>query len=178
LTEDSPFVIIKYLVLSKKLLLKPKGEKYMHDSKDIAEAYLLESEVDIQAARLTYVNGLYSRTIHFAQEAVEKITKGCLTLRNVVTRDHKTSTLFVAVFQNDIPDINKIYESITSLEKHGARTRFPLYQRKDLPLWIPSKVYGEAEGMDALTKGEYVYRVLKEYLIKKIRPNNESSQQS
>jgi len=149
----------------------------MHDPKDIAEAYLLESEIDIQAARLTYVNGLYSRTIHFAQEAVEKITKGCLTLRNVVTRDHKTSTLFVAVFQKDIPEIDKLYDAITSLEKHGARTRFPLYQRKDLPLWVPSKVYGEAEGMDALTKGEYVYRVLKDYLVKNIGRKDESSQQ-
>lgn len=145
----------------------------MHDPKEIAEAYLIESEVDIQAARLTYVNGLYSRTIHFAQESVEKITKGCLTLRNVVTRDHKTSTLFVAVFQQEIPEIEKIYEAITSLEKHGARTRFPLYQRKDLPLWVPSKVYGEAEGMDALTKGEYVYRVLKDYLSKNIGRHNE-----
>lgn len=135
----------------------------MHDPKDIVEAYLIESEVDIEAARLTYVNGLYSRTIHFAQEAVEKITKACLTMRNIVTRDHKTSTLFLAVFRGQIDDIDKIYAAIISLEKHGARTRFPLYQRKDLPLWIPSKIYGESEAMEALSKGEYVYKVLKEF---------------
>lgn len=136
----------------------------MHDPRDIVEAYLIESEVDIEAARLTYVNGLYSRTIHFSQEAVEKITKACLTMRSVVTRDHKTSTLFLAVFKGEIDDIEKIYEAIISLEKHGARTRFPLYQRKDLPLWIPSKVYGEPEAMEALSKGEYVYKVLKEFV--------------
>ncbi|MBN2372761.1 HEPN domain-containing protein [bacterium] len=136
----------------------------MHDPKDIVEAYLIESEIDIEAARLTYVNGLYSRTIHFAQEAVEKITKACLTMRSVVTRDHKTSTLFLAVFRGEIDDIDKIYGAIISLEKHGARTRFPLYQRKDLPLWVPSKVYGESEAMEALSKGEYVYKVLKEFV--------------
>ncbi len=136
----------------------------MHDPKDIVEAYLIESEVDIEAARLTYVNGLYSRTIHFAQEAVEKITKACLTIKSVVTRDHKTSTLFLAVFRNEINNIEKIYEAIISLEKHGARTRFPLYQRKDLPLWVPSKIYGESEAMEALSKGEYVFKVLKEFV--------------
>jgi len=136
----------------------------MHDLKDIVEAYLIESEVDIEAARLTYVNGLYSRTIHFAQESVEKIIKACLTMRNVVTRDHKTSTLFLAVFKDDIENIGKIYEAIITLEKHGARPRFPLYQRKDLPLWIPSKIYGETEAMEALSKGEYVFKVLKEFV--------------
>ncbi len=140
----------------------------MHDPKDIVEAYLIESEVDIEAARLTYVNGLYSRTIHFSQEAVEKITKACLTMRSVVTRDHKTSTLLLAVFKGEIEDIDKIYECIISLEKHGARTRFPLYQRKDLPLWIPSKIYGEPEAMEALSKGEYVYKVLREFVQKSI----------
>lgn len=140
----------------------------MHDPKDIIEAYLIESEVDIEAARLTYVNGLYSRTIHFAQEAVEKITKACLTMRNVVTRDHKTSTLFLAVFRNEIENIDKIYEAAISLEKHGARTRFPLYQRKDLPLWVPSKIYGESEAMEALSKGEYVFKSLKAFIEKNI----------
>ncbi|MGA1867810.1 MAG: HEPN domain-containing protein [bacterium] len=135
----------------------------MHDIRDIVEAYLVESEVDIEAARLTYVNGLYSRTIHFAQESVEKITKACLTLHNVITRDHKTATLFVAVFKNDIDEIENLYKAIISLEKHGARTRFPLYQRKDLPLWIPSKIYGEEEAMHALSQAEFVYKKLREY---------------
>ena len=138
----------------------------MHDIRDIVEAYLIESEVDIEAARLTYVNGLYSRTIHFSQESVEKITKACLTLRNVITRDHKTATLFVAVFKNDIDDIDNLYQAIVSLEKHGARTRFPLYQRKDLPLWIPSKIYGEEEAMAALSQAEYVYKNLRDFVDK------------
>ncbi len=141
----------------------------MHNPKDIAEAYLIEATVDIETARLTKINGLYSRTIHFAQESVEKITKACLALREIFTRDHKTSTLFVAVFRNELQNIGELQKAALILEKHGARTRFPLYQRGDLPLWIPSKVYGEEEAGDALRQGEFIYNTLKAFLEKEIK---------
>lgn len=136
----------------------------MHTPKDIAEAYLLESSIDIQTARLTHVNGLYSRTIHFSQEAVEKITKACLAIKNIYTRDHKTSTLFMAVFSSLISNAEAVYQAMLSLEKHGARARFPLYQRTDLPLWVPSKVYGEEESKEALSQAEMVFESLKPYI--------------
>ena len=141
----------------------------MHTPKDIAEAYLLESSMDIQTARLTHVNGLYSRTIHFSQEAVEKITKACLAIKNIYTRDHKTSTLFMAVFGSLIQNSEAIYQAMLSLEKHGARARFPLYQRTDLPLWVPSKVYGEEESKEALTQAECVFNALKPYLNEELQ---------
>ena len=136
----------------------------MHTPKDIAEAYLLESSIDIQTARLTHVNGLYSRTIHFSQEAVEKITKACLAIKNIYTRDHKTSTLFMAVFGSLIKNAEAVHQAMLSLEKHGARARFPLYQRTDLPLWVPSKVYGEEESKEALSQAELVFEALKPYI--------------
>lgn len=139
----------------------------MHTRKDIAEAYLIESSVDIETARLTQINGLYSRTIQFSQESIEKITKACLAINDIYTRDHKTSTLFKAVFSKDIENARQIEEAMLSLEKHGARTRFPLYQRSDLPLWIPSRVYGEGEAKEALAQAELVYATLKDYLNKK-----------
>lgn len=136
----------------------------MHTPKDIAEAYLLESSIDIETARLTHVNGLYSRTIHFSQEAVEKITKACLAIKNIYTRDHKTSTLFMAVFSSLISNAEAVQQAMLSLEKHGARARFPLYQRTDLPLWVPSKVYGEEESKEALSQAELVFEALKPYI--------------
>ena len=144
----------------------------MHSPKDIAEAYLLESSVDIQTARLTHVNGLYSRTIHFAQEAVEKIAKSCLASKGIYTRDHKTSTLFKAVFSSLISNAEEVYQAMLSLEKHGARARFPLYQRTDLPLWVPSKVYGDEEAKEALSQAELVFDTLKEYLEKELNDKN------
>lgn len=139
----------------------------MHTRKDIAEAYLIESSVDIETARLTQINGLFSRTIQFSQESIEKITKACLAINDIYTRDHKTSTLFKAVFSKDIENAKQIEEAMLSLEKHGARTRFPLYQRSDLPLWIPSRVYGESEAKAALSQAELVFNTLKDYLNKK-----------
>ena len=141
----------------------------MHTPKDIAEAYLLESSMDIQTARLTHTNGLYSRTIHFSQEAVEKITKACLAIKNIYTRDHKTSTLFMAVFGPLVQNADTIYQAMLSLEKHGARARFPLYQRTDLPLWVPSKVYGEEESREALAQAECVFDTLKPFLDEELQ---------
>ena len=140
----------------------------MHTPKDIAEAYLLESSVDIKTARLTLVNGLYSRTIHFSQEGIEKITKACLATKDIYTRDHKTSTLFIAVFGAIVDKAQEIYQAMLNLEKHGARARFPLYQRTDLPLWVPSKVYGEEEAKEALDQAEFIFNSLKPYLEKEL----------
>ncbi len=140
----------------------------MHNPKEIAEAYFLESNVDIKTARLTHVSGLYSRTIHFSQEAVEKIAKSCLATKNIYTRDHKTSTLFMAVFSSQVPEAEEIYQAMLSLEKHGARARFPLYQRTDLPLWVPSKVYGEEESKEALSQAEFIFNTLKSYIEKEL----------
>lgn len=142
----------------------------MHNSKEIADAYLLESSIDIQTARLTLVNGLYSRTIHFSQEAVEKIAKACLAIKDIFTRDHKTSTLFMAVYNAIMPEADGIYHAMLSLEKHGARARFPLYQRTDLPLWVPSKVYGEEDAEEALSQAEYIFNILKPHIEKELSP--------
>lgn len=144
----------------------------MHSPLDIAEAYLLESSIDIQTAKLTHANGLYSRTIHFAQEAVEKITKAYLATKNIYTRDHKTSTLFMAVFGSKLDQANEIFQAMITLEKHGARARFPLYQRTDLPLWVPSKVYGKEESGEALSQAELIYNTLKPYVEMELNAEN------
>jgi HEPN domain-containing protein len=144
----------------------------VHSPLDISEAYLLESGIDVKTAQLTLVNGLYSRTIHFSQEAVEKITKAWLATRDIYTRDHKTSTLFMAVFGSVIPEAKDIHEAMLCLEKHGARARFPLYQRTDLPLWVPSKVYGEDDAREALQQAEYIYTTLKPYVEKELNDHH------
>jgi len=144
----------------------------LHSPKEIADAYFLESSIDIQTAKLTHLNGLYSRTIHFSQEAVEKIAKSCLAIKNIYTRDHKTSTLFMAVYGSKIPEADRIYQAMLALEKHGARARFPLYQRTDLPLWIPSKVYGEEESQEALSQAEFIFNILRPYIEKELKAEN------
>lgn len=137
----------------------------MHSPKAIAKAFLIESEVDIEVARLTYVNNFYSRTIFFSQQAVEKAAKATLALFHVLSSDHNTAAIFRAVFnKGPLPEYEKISEAIEHLEKFGAKARFPLFQRQDLPLWIPSREFKEADAFRALASAEFVYRSLREFL--------------
>lgn len=136
----------------------------MHEPKEIARAFLIESDVDYSVAQLLRGTEFHSRTIAFAQQAVEKIVKACLALRGVTTIDHNLSSLFRALYRSEFPEIEVLAKHIDALERHGARTRFPLYQRDDLPLWIPSRSYREADAVRALQGSEYVVQRLKPYL--------------
>jgi HEPN domain-containing protein len=146
----------------------------MHSPKEIAKAFLIESEVDIEVARLTFVNSFYSRTIFFSQQAAEKAAKAVLALYRVLSSDHNTATIFKAILnKGPLPEYEKISETIEHLEKYGAKARFPLFQRQDLPLWIPSREFKEHEAFQALAGAEFVFRSLQEFL-EPILSNKES----
>ena len=136
----------------------------MHEPGEIARAFLVESEVDYRVAQLLRGTEFHSRTIAFAQQAVEKMVKACLALRGVVTLEHNLSSLFRALYQAEFPDMDDIVKHIDALERHGARPRFPLFQRRDLPMWVPSRDYREEDAARALRSGEYVVQRLKPYL--------------
>ncbi|OGB94828.1 MAG: hypothetical protein A3G35_04135 [candidate division NC10 bacterium RIFCSPLOWO2_12_FULL_66_18] len=136
----------------------------MHEPQEIARAFLIESDVDYRVAQLLRGTEFHSRTIAFAQQAVEKMVKACLALRGVVTLEHNLSSLFRALYQAEFPDMDDIVKHIDALERHGARPRFPLFQRRDLPMWVPSRDYREEDAARALRSGEYVVQRLKPYL--------------
>jgi HEPN domain-containing protein len=136
----------------------------MHEPGEIARAFLTESDVDYRVAQLLCGTEFHSRTIAFAQQAVEKMVKACLALRGVVTLDHNLSSLFRALYQAAFPDMEALVRHIELLARHGARPRFPLFQRRDLPLWIPSLAYREEDAARAMQSAEYVVQHLKPYL--------------
>lgn len=137
----------------------------MHSAKEIAKAFLIESEVDVEVARLTFVNSIYSRTVFFSQQAVEKAAKAALALFRVLSSDHNTAAIFRAIFtKGPLPESDKISDAIEQLERYGAKARFPLFQRQDLPLWIPSRELKEPEAFQALASAEFVHRSLKAFL--------------
>lgn len=87
----------------------------------------------------------YSQTIVHCQHAVEKILKAALALRNiVVTTKHVVSPDFVAAY-SDFAEVNKVALAASTLEKEGTRTEYPFFGRRDLPIWVPSEQYDEAE---------------------------------
>lgn len=136
----------------------------MHEPRKIARAFLVEGDVDIQMARLALTNSFYSRCIFFAQQASDKAVKACLAMKGVHTTDHNTSPLFRALYENRIDGFPVILEAMEKLERFGARARFPLFQREDLPIWIPSHSFTEIEARDSLEKGEIVYFRLREFI--------------
>lgn len=136
----------------------------MHDPTEISRAFLIESDVDYRVAQLLRGTPFHSRTIAFAQQAVEKLVKACLALRGVVTLEHNLSSLFRALYQADFPDMDGLVKQIDDLERHGARPRFPLFQRRDLPMWVPSRDYREEDAARAMQNAEYVVQRVKPYL--------------
>jgi len=136
----------------------------MHEPEEIARAFLVESGVDYRVAQLLRGTEYHSRTIAFAQQAVEKLVKACLALRGVVTLDHNLSSLFRALYQVEVPDIDEVVRHIDVLERHGARPRFPLFQRRALPLWLPSRDYQEEDATRAMQSADYVVQRLQPYV--------------
>lgn len=136
----------------------------MHEPGEIARAFLTESDVDYRVAQLLRGTEFHSRTIAFAQQAVEKLVKACLALRGVVTLEHNLSCLFRALYQAELPDMDELVRHIEDLERHGARPRFPLFQRRDLPLWVPSRDYREEDAARAMHSAEYVVQRVKSHL--------------
>ena len=139
----------------------------MPGNKEIAQAFIKEAEADIRSARLLLSGKEYSQTIVHCQHAVEKILKAALALRNIIiTRQHVVSPDFVAVF-SDLEEVNQIGLAVSALEKEGTRTEYPFFGRPDLPIWIPSEQYNEADAKDAIEKAEYVYQTVMAFLCQK-----------
>jgi len=136
-------------------------------NKEIAQAFIKEAEADIRSAKLLLSGKEYSQTIVHCQHAVEKILKAALALRNIIiTKQHVVSPDFVAAF-SDLGEVNQIGLAVSALEKEGTRTEYPFFGRPDLPIWIPSEEYNEADAKDAIGKVEYVYRTVMAFLCQK-----------
>lgn len=137
----------------------------MHEPKKVAEAFLIESGADFQAAKVLFRSGCYARCTYLAQQTVEKALKASLALRSIFTTDHSLSPLFSALYAAAFGEMERLVASVQALERLGARARFPLYHREDLPIWIPSREFGKKEAASALTHCEFVYQNVKGYLV-------------
>lgn len=140
----------------------------MHEPRDIARAFFIEGEVDFRIAKLLSGSDYHSRTIYFAQQAVEKLVKACLALKGIYTTDHNLSSLFKAVYSGIFDDIDALARAIDTLERHGARVRFPLFHRPDLPIWIPSKGFTEEDASRSMRSCEFVFKTLKAFLDREL----------
>ena len=132
--------------------------------KDIAKALLKEAKADLNSAKLLLAGGEYSRAISHCQHTAEKALKAALALRGIIiTKEHIVSPDFLTAYQ-DFPEAEDIAIAVSSLEKEGTRTEYPLFGRPDLPIWIPSEHYDQEDAKEALAKAEYVFQAIQNLL--------------
>ena len=53
------------------------------------------------------------------------------------------------------------------MESIGFRTEYPLFECRDLPVWIPSERYTEVDADEALKKSTRVFEAVESYLATK-----------
>lgn len=135
--------------------------------RDIARALIIESYTDLQAARALLNVKIYARCMSHCQQAVEKALKAALAVRDVIVTDrHEVSEDFRETYADwalsgELADIAMTTESI------GFRTEYPLFGRRDLPIWIPSQQYNETDADDFLRKATRVFEIVKADLASK-----------
>jgi HEPN domain-containing protein len=136
----------------------------MLSHRDIARALLIEAHADLEAARALRQAGVYARCMAHCQHTVEKVLKAALAVRDVIVTDrHEVSEDFRQTYADWSP-CDELADIAVEMESIGFRTEYPLFGRRDLPVWIPSERYTEADADEALEKATRVFEVVETYL--------------
>jgi len=136
----------------------------MLSHRDIARALLIEAHADLEAARVLRQAGVYARCMAHCQHAVEKAFKAALAVRDVIITDrHEVSEDFRQTYA-DWSLCNELADVAAEMESIGFRTEYPLFGRRDLPVWIPSERYSEADAGKALRRATRVFQAVENYL--------------
>jgi len=132
--------------------------------RDIARALLIEAHADLEAARVLRQAGVYARSMAHCQHTVEKALKAVLAVRDVIITDrHEVSEDFRQAYA-DWSLCDELADIALDMESIGFRTEYPLFGRRDLPVWIPSERYTEANANEALQKATRVFKAVENYL--------------
>ena len=138
----------------------------MFEPAKISDAFITESRLDMLSAKLLFDKEIYSRAVYFAQQSSEKAIKSCLALRNIISGEHKVTVFFEEEFRNDFDSevFAEILRNARELEVHGIKTRYPLFSRSDMPLWIPSQEYTEEDAREAIRKSSFILDSLEKFI--------------
>ena len=125
------------------------------DYSEVARAFVKEAKVDLHSARLLSDGGEHSRAVGACQQAVEKAVKAALALKGILVLEHQVADRLVAAFPH-MKNVRQIARKVKALEWEGSKTRYPLFGRVDLPIWMPSDSYSESDANEAITDAEWV----------------------
>lgn len=138
----------------------------MFEPAKISDAFITESRLDLLSAKLLFDKEIYSRAIYFAQQSSEKAIKACLALRNITSGEHKVTAFFENEFRSDFDSevFSEILVNSRELEVQGIKTRYPLFSRPDMPMWIPSQEYTEEDAREAIRKSSFILVSLEKFI--------------
>ena len=125
------------------------------DYSEVARAFVKEAKVDLRSARLLSDGGEHSRAVAACQQAVEKAVKAALALKGIIVLEHQVADRLVAAFPQ-MKNVRQIARKVKALEWEGTKTRYPLFGRVDLPIWMPSDSYDEGDANEAIADAEWV----------------------
>ena len=135
--------------------------------KEICTAFLIDSKDDIKAAEVLLKNSIFSKSVYHSQQAVEKSLKSVLALNGIlITDEHNVSDKFSLLFSK-FNKVKEVANEAKALERHGSRSRYPLFRDPLKPIWIPSREYKREDAEKALEKAEFVSKKITEFLEEK-----------
>ena len=141
------------------------------EKEQIAEAFYIEAKSDLKMAELAYENDIYSRCVSMSQQVVEKSLKTALAMVGAYVRQHEVSSYFLKEFK-EIIDANLISEiSILTrvVESDWVRSRYPDWENREKPIWIPSKQYSKDDAEKALSVARRIHEIIKDILESKFQ---------
>jgi len=135
------------------------------DYGEVAKSFMKEAKVDLRSAQLLKEGGEFSRAVAMCQQAVEKILKAALALEGIIVLEHEVADRFVAAFP-EIEGVRELGRMVKALEREGTKTRYPLFGRVDLPIWVPSERYREEDAAGAIKSASFVMRKVTAFIEK------------
>lgn len=146
------------------------------DYSEVARAFFKEAMADLRAAHLLKDGGEHSRAVAACQQAVEKAAKAVLALKGIIVLEHDVADRLVSAF-SEMEDVRQLARKIRALELEGARTRYPLFGRVDLPIWTPSERYDKEAAEAAIADALEVIHKLTAFIEQEYRLKLEEDQQ-
>jgi HEPN domain-containing protein len=138
------------------------------DYSEVARAFVKEARVDLRSARLLSDGGEHSRAVAACQQAVEKAVKAALALKGIIVLDHQVADRLVAAFPR-MKNVRPIARKVKALEWEGTKTRYPLFGRVDLPIWMPSDSYNEGDANEAIADADWVIQEIVTFIEQEYR---------
>ena len=136
----------------------------MFEEREISRAFIREAEDDFDSAFSLLEKGKFSKVVMLCQSCAEKSIKAALILKKIISSEHKVIDLFIKEYSKELKEINKIENVVRFFEREGIKTRYPLFSRKDKPLWLPSESYNQRDAEESLQKAEFILNAIKNFL--------------